>query len=82
MSRQTVVYVSMCVCLTLLLRVRGSPNADPFSTSPIRKSDTLKEEHTTTMKGMEITPRHWSGVRCVVFRTMVSVWIGVGQISS
>lgn len=29
--------------LTLLLFVRGSPNTDPFSTSPIRKSDTLKK---------------------------------------
>lgn len=36
-----------CTFLTLLLLVRGSPNTDPFSTSPIRKSDTLKENRNT-----------------------------------
>lgn len=35
--------------LTLLFLVRGSPNTDPFSTSPIRKSDTLREnKHKST----------------------------------
>ena len=46
--------VCMCVCvclcsLTLVLLVWGSPKPGPLSTSPIRKSDTLKGSNTYTL---------------------------------
>lgn len=45
--------------LTLLLLVRGSPNTDPFSTSPIRKSDTLNGKEETSVATDEVE-RWWN----------------------